>query len=129
MRLKDALLVRLYYHYQQISNSSPYTVLLHVNYRTCNEILQFINRIFYGNCLTPAGNQPVHQKFYPLSFHACFGEETNVFATNSYFNEIEASAVVQVVADIVNSWSDQWEKEPMENICVLSHYFVQVSGY
>ena len=117
-----SLLERLFLFYKKLNLLSYNTVLLHKNYRSCKEILDFLSATFYHEkqCLVASrSRKPVSSENHKaLSFYCTEGSQEMVDSC-SYFNMSEIEEVVNVVEKFVTTI-------PQEDICVVSYYSSQV---
>ena len=120
-KLCISLLERLFLYYKKLNLLSN-TVLLYKNYRSCNEIVDFLSATFYHEkqCLVASrSRKPVSSENHKaLSFYCTEGSQEMVDSC-SYFNMAEIEEVVNVVEKFVTII-------PQEDICVVSHYSLQV---
>ena len=117
-----SLLERLFLYYKKLNLLSCNTVLLHKNYRSCKEIVDFLSATFYHQkqCLVASrSKKPVSSENHKaLSFHCTKGSHEQVDG-RSYFNMAEIEEVANVVEKFVTT-------VPQEDICVVSYYSSQV---
>jgi superfamily I DNA and/or RNA helicase len=81
--LHFSLLERLYDHYP---SNYPCKILLCENYRAHEAIIQFTSELFYDQKLISSGNQPRHEKLYPLTFYTTRGEDVQETNSTAFYN-------------------------------------------
>jgi len=119
------LLERLFLYYKKLNLLGCNTVLLYKNYRSCEEIVNFLSTTFYRQkeCLVASrGQKPVgsdkHKNHKALGFYCTEGSEEEIEGC-SYFNMSEVEEIVQVVVKFSANIQQQ-------DICVVSYYSSQV---
>ncbi|XP_072028379.1 3'-5' exoribonuclease HELZ2-like [Amphiura filiformis] len=125
-KFHKSLLERLFEHC--LRNRCHRQILLRNNYRTHEDILSFLSKVFYSaEDMEACGNQPRHPLYYPLEFRAVNGYDMVV--GNSYVNRYEVLEAVTRVQEILTNWPDDWpvdEMDPQEQIGVFAPYRAQV---
>lgn len=118
-----SLLERLFVHYRKLNLLNCNAVMLHRNYRSCGEIVEFLSTAFYQQrqCLVASrGGKPAvasddHKP--ALSFYCAEGQEE--VDGCSYSNLAEIEEITQAVVKFQSSLKH-------EDICVVSYYSSQV---
>ncbi|XP_071943708.1 3'-5' exoribonuclease HELZ2-like [Antedon mediterranea] len=115
-----SILKRLHDHYNITGDKN--TIFLHINYRTCEEILSFVSTTFYKTKLLSMNKHQSHPTMYPLSFYAVRGQDH--FIETSYCNRDEVVEIGIRVADLYHNWPPEWGDK--KDIGVVTPYKSQV---
>ncbi|XP_063235527.1 probable helicase with zinc finger domain [Bacillus rossius redtenbacheri] len=121
--LHVSLLERLYDHYP---STFPCKILLCENYRAHDAIIQFTSELFYDQKLVSSGNQPRHEKFYPLTFFTARGEDVQDVNSTAFYNNAEVYEVVERVCELRKRWPPVWGKLDDQSIGIMTPYSDQV---
>ncbi|XP_059471957.1 probable helicase with zinc finger domain isoform X2 [Neocloeon triangulifer] len=121
--LHFSLLERLYDHYP---STFPCKILLCENYRAHEAIIQFTSELFYDQKLISSGNQPRHEKLYPLTFYTTRGEDIQETNSTAFYNNAEVYELVERVADLRKKWPKEWGRLDEHSIGVMTPYADQV---
>uniref|UniRef100_A0A667XTW8 RNB domain-containing protein n=1 Tax=Myripristis murdjan TaxID=586833 RepID=A0A667XTW8_9TELE len=124
-RSNHTLLTRLFHYYlgQTFTAAQKSRVILHENYRSTKEIVEFVSTHFYvgsNAAIKAVGNVMAHPDGHALRFHHVRGECRLDTASMSWFNSDEAAKVAEVVQDILQNWPQAWGSKNQASICVLS---------
>ena len=123
-RSNHTLLSRLFHHYHEQKNyvAMKSRVVLNENYRSTEEIVDFVSSHFYGKSGTikACGNVHPHPQFHSLRFHHVHGKCNLDTTTMSWYNLEEVACVVDLVQKVFEGWPIQWGNREQRMICVLS---------
>ncbi|XP_014771741.1 probable helicase with zinc finger domain [Octopus bimaculoides] len=118
-----SLLERLYEDYPI---ESPCRIMLHENYRSTIELVNFTSSLFYDNKLISAGQESRHPLYWPFTFFTAKGEEVQHQNSTGFFNIAEVYEVAERVTELVKSWPSEWEPFGENSIGVVTPYGDQV---
>ncbi|XP_015917360.2 probable helicase with zinc finger domain isoform X2 [Parasteatoda tepidariorum] len=121
--LHMSLLERLYDLYPE---QFPCKVLLCENYRSHEAIVQYTSELFYNNHLQASGQQPRHEKFYPLTFFTARGEDVQDCNSTAFHNNAEVYELIERVSELKNNWPAEWGIQDESSIGVVTPYYDQV---
>ncbi|KAJ8259051.1 hypothetical protein COCON_G00180630 [Conger conger] len=123
-RSNHTLLSRLFHHYHEEKNSVAMKsrIVFNENYRSTEEIVDFVSSHFYGKsgAIKACGNVHTHPQFHSLRFHHIHGKCNLDTTTMSWFNLEEVACVVDTVQKLFEGWPSQWGNREQRMICVLS---------
>ncbi|XP_064160131.1 3'-5' exoribonuclease HELZ2-like isoform X1 [Anguilla rostrata] len=123
-RSNHTLLSRLFHHYQEQKNSVALKsrIIFNENYRSSEEIVDFVSSHFYGKsgAIKACGHVPPHPQFHSLRFHHVRGKCHLDATTMSWYNLDEVACVADVVQKLFEGWPRQWGNQEQRTICVLS---------
>uniref|UniRef100_A0A3B4FHD3 Helicase with zinc finger 2 n=1 Tax=Pundamilia nyererei TaxID=303518 RepID=A0A3B4FHD3_9CICH len=127
-RSNHTLLTRLFHYYQgqNCDAAKKSRIILHENYRSTREIVEFVATHFYvgkNDFIKAAGDVPAPTNCHALKFHHVRGECLLETVSMSWYNSAEVTEVVEVVKDILKHWPASWGHKDQSSICILSEGF------
>ncbi|XP_042082561.1 helicase with zinc finger domain 2 isoform X4 [Haplochromis burtoni] len=127
-RSNHTLLTRLFHYYQgqNCDAAKKSRIILHENYRSTREIVEFVATHFYvgkNDFIKAAGDVPAPTNCHALKFHHVRGECLLETVSMSWYNNAEVTEVVEVVKDILKHWPASWGHKDQSSICILSEGF------
>ncbi|XP_064619080.1 3'-5' exoribonuclease HELZ2-like [Lineus longissimus] len=127
----ESLLERLFYFYQRYTHltpvlTTPLHTLLHINYRSNHEIVQYLAKAFYNEKLVCESMLPSCDNVQSMMFMTVKGEEVQDQDGRSYYNVSEASEVSDAVKQLLDCWPQEWGERRPRTIAVVTPYQDQV---
>ncbi|XP_068170557.1 3'-5' exoribonuclease HELZ2-like isoform X2 [Antennarius striatus] len=115
---------RLFHLYQgqKCDTAQSSRVIFNENYRSTNEIVEFVSTHFYQgkNIIKATADIPPPTNGHALKFHHVRGECLFDTVSMSWFNKEEIAIVVEEVKEILEHWPSSWGINNESTVCVLS---------
>nr|XP_060627872.1 helicase with zinc finger domain 2 [Anolis sagrei ordinatus] len=123
---EHTLLNRLFQYYKKEKHEVALKsrIIFNENYRSTASIIDFVSRHFYvgkEDAICAKGNVPPHPDLYPLMFCHVEGSAERDISKMSWCNHLEIREVIEKVEEMRQRWPNEWGKQDLKKICVVSH--------